>query len=49
VQTSPYPQEQMHRITYAKLTNTATGPSSASNLSDDFADKALKIVTEENI
>ena len=51
-----YPKEQMHRIAYTKLTKdqisgklvaAAAGPSSASKLSDAFAGKTLKIVTDD--
>jgi molybdenum cofactor biosynthesis protein MoaF len=50
-----YPREQMHRIKYTKLTPeqilsklspAANGPTSASALSDVFADKTLKIVLD---
>jgi len=51
-----YPKEQMHRIAYTKLTErqigskltaAAAGPTSASTLSDVFADKSLRIVTDD--
>ena len=50
-----YPQEQMHRIAYTKLTErqigeklvaAAAGPASVSPLSDVFAGKGLRIVTD---
>ena len=50
-----YPKEQMHRIKYTKLTPeqiggklsaAASGPTSASPLSDVFAGKSLKIVLD---
>ena len=50
-----YPQAQMHRIAYTKLTEAqitaklaaaASGPTSASPLSDELAGKSLKIVTD---
>ena len=49
-----YPQEQMHRIKYTKLTEAqisaklgaVAGPTSASPLSDVLAGKSLKIVTD---
>ncbi len=50
-----YPKEQMHRIKYTKLTReqinrklvpTAAGPRCASDVSDVFAGKSLKIVTD---
>ncbi len=50
-----YPKEQMHRIAYTqlterqigeKLTAAAEGPASASPLSDIFAGRSLKIVTD---
>lgn len=49
-----YPQKQMHRIAYTKLTETeiaaklsaTSGPKSASPLSDVLAGKALRIVTD---
>ena len=55
VQQNQYPQEQMHRIAYTKLTGeqiddklaaAAPGPSSASPLSDVFAGRTLEIVTD---
>jgi hypothetical protein len=57
---TPYPKQQMHRIAYTKLTPAqiaaklapaaAAGPtSSASPLSDVYAGKALKIVTDKTI
>ncbi len=51
-----YPQEQMHRIAYTKLTErqitdklraAEAGPSSASPRSDVFAGRELRIVTDE--
>ncbi|MBN1237276.1 MAG: MoaF N-terminal domain-containing protein [Gammaproteobacteria bacterium] len=56
MQTAKYPKEQMHRIRYTKLTQrqirdklgaAAGGPDSASALADVFADKSLRIVTDE--
>jgi hypothetical protein len=54
---TPYPKEQMHRIAYTKLSETqiadklsgvaATGPTSASPLSDVFAGKSIRIVTDK--
>lgn len=56
MQGTPYPKEQMHRIKYTKLTPqqiadklnpaTASGPTSASALSDAFAGKSIRIVTD---
>ncbi len=53
---TPYPKEQMHRIAYTKLTPeqitdklgpaAKSGPTSASPLSDVFAGKSIKIVTD---
>jgi hypothetical protein len=53
-----YPKEQMHRIAYAKLTPqqiaaklqpaAAAGPASASALSDVYAGKPLRIVTDRS-
>ncbi len=53
---TPYPKEQMHRIAYTKLTPeqiadklgpvAKSGPTSASPLSDVFADKSIRIVTD---
>ena len=55
---TPYPKEQMHRIAYTKLTPqqiaaklgpaAANGPSSVSPLSDVYAGKTLKIVTDKS-
>ena len=55
---TPYPKQQMHRIAYTKLTReqiaaklqpaTAAGPASVSPLSDVYAGKALKIVTDKS-
>jgi hypothetical protein len=55
--TTRYPQEQMHRIKYTKLTEAqisaklgaAAGPTSASPLSDALAGKSLKIVTDDGL
>lgn len=56
MQTIRYPQEQMHRIAYTKLTErqigeklapAAAGPTSASPRSDVFAGRSLKIVTDD--
>jgi hypothetical protein len=52
---TPYPKEQMHRIAYTKLTpeqiatklRAVTGPTSASPLSDVFAGKSIRIVTDK--
>lgn len=54
---TPYPKEQMHRFAYTKLTPQqitaklapaiAKGPTCASPLSDAFAGKQLKIVTDK--
>jgi len=54
---TPYPKEQMHRITYTKLserqiadklsTVAASGPMSVSPLSDVFAGKSIRIVTDK--
>jgi hypothetical protein len=55
VQTIKYPQAQMHRIAYTKLTTgqiadklvaAAAGPASASPLAGELAGKSLKIVTD---
>lgn len=55
MQRNPYPQEQMHRIAYTKLTveqiddrlaAAADGPSSRSALSDALAGRTLRIVTD---
>jgi hypothetical protein len=55
VQTISYPERQMHRISYTKLTEaritealraTASGPSSASALSDALAGRSIRIVTD---
>jgi MoaF N-terminal domain/MoaF C-terminal domain len=51
---TPYPKEQMHRIAYTKLTKDqisdklggVSGPTSASPLSDAFAGKSIRIVTD---
>ena len=53
---TPYPKEQMHRIAYTKLSEqqiadklsavAASGPSSASPLSDVFVGKSIRIVTD---
>ncbi|HVB86272.1 MAG TPA: MoaF N-terminal domain-containing protein [Candidatus Dormibacteraeota bacterium] len=51
---TPYPKEQMHRIAYTKLTkeqiseklSAVSGPTSASPLSDVFAGKSIRIVTD---
>jgi hypothetical protein len=55
VQKIAYPKEQMHRIAYTKLTEAqitaklaaAPNPKSASPLSDVFAGKSLRIVTDQ--
>jgi hypothetical protein len=54
VQTIAYPKEQMHRIAYTKLTTEQVGaklagaaPKSASPLSDAFAGRTLRIVTDQ--
>jgi len=54
---TPYPKVQMHRIAYTKLTArqiadklgpaAASGPASASPLSDAFAGKSIRIVTDK--
>jgi hypothetical protein len=54
---TPYPKEQMHRIAYTKLserqiadklsTVAVSGPTSASPLSDVFAGKSIRIVTDK--
>ena len=54
---TPYPKEQMHRIAYTKLSEgqiagklsavVASGPTSASPLSDVFAGKTIRIVTDK--
>ncbi|MBZ5693781.1 MAG: molybdenum cofactor biosynthesis F family protein [Acidobacteriia bacterium] len=54
---TPYPKEQMHRIAYTKLSErqiadklsavVASGPTSASPLSDAFAGKSIRIVTDK--
>jgi hypothetical protein len=54
---TPYPKEQMHRFAYSKLSEgqiaeklgpaIARGPTSASPLSDVFAGKELRIVTDK--
>ena len=56
---TPYPKEQMHRIAYTKLserqiadklsTVAASGPKSASPLSDVFAGKSIRIVTDKGL
>ena len=56
---TPYPKEQMHRIAYTKLSPeqiaarlgpaAASGPASASTLSDVFAGKQLRIVTDNGL
>jgi MoaF N-terminal domain/MoaF C-terminal domain len=53
---TPYPKEQMHRIAYTKLSEqqianklgpvALSGPTSASPLSDGFAGKSIRIVTD---
>ena len=54
---TPYPKLQMHRIAYTKLTErqiadklaplARSGPASASPLSDAFAGKSIRIVTDK--
>jgi len=52
---TPYPKEQMHRIAYTKLSeqqisdklSKVSGPTSASTLSDTFAGKSVRIVTDK--
>jgi len=54
---TPYPKEQMHRIAYTKLSERqitdklnpaiASGPTSASPLSDALAGKSIRIVTDK--
>ena len=52
---TPYPKEQMHRISYTKLSeqqiadklSAVKGPTSASPLSDVLAGKSIRIVTEK--
>ena len=54
---TPYPKEQMHRIAYTKLSErqiadklskvAGSGPASVSPLSDVFAGKSLRIVTDK--
>ena len=54
---TPYPKEQMHRIAYTKLSErqiadklskvAVSGPTSASPLSDVFAGKSIRIVTDK--
>ena len=54
---TPYPKQPMHRFAYTKLSESqiaaqlnpaaARGPASASPLSDAFAGKTLKIVTDK--
>lgn len=54
---TPYPKEQMHRIVYTKLSErqiadklsavAGSGPKSASPLSDLFAGKSIRIVTDK--
>jgi len=55
VQKIRYPEEQMHRIRYTKLTErqirekldgAAAGPASASPLADVFAGKSIRVVTD---
>ena len=55
---TPYPKEQMHRIAYTKLTPqqiaaklapaAVSGPTSVSPLSDVYAGKTFKIVTDKS-
>ncbi|HUL81597.1 MAG TPA: hypothetical protein VL131_05615, partial [Gammaproteobacteria bacterium] len=55
--TTKFPKEQMHRIKYTKLTEAQIsaklgamqGPTSASQLSDVFAGKSLKIVADGDL
>jgi MoaF N-terminal domain/MoaF C-terminal domain len=54
---TPYPKEQMHRIAYTKLSEAqiadklspaiASGPTSASPLSEVFVAKSIRIVTDQ--
>ena len=54
---TPYPKEQMHRIAYTKLSEqqiasklsavVASGPANVSPLSDVFAGKSIRIVTDK--
>src|SRR5690242_3809099 len=54
---TPYPKEQMHRITYTKLSErqigeklskvAGSGPTSASPLSDVLAGKSIRVVTDK--
>jgi hypothetical protein len=54
---TPYPKEQMHRIAYTKLSErqianklnpvAVSGPTSVSPLSDAFAGKSIRIVTDK--
>jgi hypothetical protein len=54
---TPYPKEQMHRIAYTKLserqiadklsTIAVSGPTSVSPLSDVFAGKSIRVVTDK--
>jgi len=52
---TPYPKEQMHRITYTKLSEQqianklsgVSGPTSASPLAEVFAGKSIRIVTDK--
>ncbi len=54
---TPYPKEQMHRIAYTKLSErqiadklskvAVSGPMSVSQLSDVFAGKSIRIVTDK--
>ena len=54
---TPYPKEQLHRIAWTRLTPQqisdklkpaiASGPASASPLSDAFAGKSIKILTDD--
>lgn len=57
MQGTPYPKEQMHRIRYTKLSErfiadklspaAASGPASASPLSDALAGRSMRIVTDK--
>jgi MoaF N-terminal domain/MoaF C-terminal domain len=54
---TPYPKEQMHRIAYTKLSEqqiasklgpaASSGPTSASQFSDVFVSKSIRIVTDQ--
>ena len=52
---TPYPKEQMHRIVYTKLSeqqiasklSAVSGPTSASPLSEVFAGKSIRVVTDK--